>query len=320
MRELFTSTMSNNSMNDVLETINNSSNFRWTTGSSEFEISKYPTDAQARESPAFEYNVSSLQTASSQHIPTFSFATIFLVINLCLMIPLTYFNSLIVKMAKREQKKNEQTLLCSVLSVYAKLHIFATIYIIINTNFLISFFYPISEVLGKWYCHMVEVTIHICGMYVGTISLLVAVLRYYFIVHYEQSNPFGREKAIARVLIFHISITFFLSITNSLSNGHVDQMFWENQCWGHKTSFHSEGSSVLDIVPNIICYNREYQIKTFFGEQLSSYMEPILRFACGVSTLSCMAALSNLIELVLYLVTLKHMDRWVIYVKPNVFV
>ena len=141
-------------------------------------------------------DVSLSNPTSCQQLPKPQFATIFLILKLSLMIPLSYFNSLILRMAKRERKKNEQTLLCNVLSGYAKASIFSTFFLIINANGLMSFLYPISRIFGSWYCYFIEVAFHICGMYIGTVSLLVAALRYYFIVHHKQSDRIGREKKI----------------------------------------------------------------------------------------------------------------------------
>ena len=245
----------------------------------------------------------------SNSLPKPQFAAIFLIINLSLMIPLSYFNSLIIRMAKRERKKNEQTLLCLVLSGYAKVSIFSTFFIIINANGLMSFLYPLSRIFGNWYCYSIEVSFHICGMYIGTISLLVAALRYYFIVHHAQNDHIGREKKIAKFIGLYIIVIFITSIVNSVSNGKMDDFFWENQCWGHKNEFKTGESGFLDNIPNLICYNREYEIKEYLGASLGYYFEPMVRFICGISTLFCLLVLSNGIELILYLTTLKHMDR-----------
>ena len=254
-------------------------------------------------------DVSSSNTAPCQHLPKPQFAAIFLILNLSLMIPLAYFNSLVIRMAKREKKKNEQTLLCNILSGYAKVSIFSTFFVIINANGLMSFLYPLSRIFGTWYCYSIEVAFHICGMYIGTLSLLVAGLRYFFIVHHERNHRIGREKKVAKFVVLYIATIFSTSIVNSLSNGKMDQTFWENQCWGHKNEIQTVESGFLNSIPNVLCYNREYEIKDYIGASLSYYFEPMLRFTCGISTLFCLLVLSNGIELILYLTTLKHMDR-----------
>lgn len=258
------------------------------------------------------YTTPIIETISSNSNPTPEFSTIFLVINLALMIPLSYFNTLIIRMAKREKKKNEQTLLCKVLSIYARVNIFSTFFVIINANGVMSFVYPVSQTFGAWYCYAIEILLHISGMYVGTISLLVASLRYYFIVHHDQVDRNGREQKITRFVVIYIAINSITSIVNSLTNGIVDDSFWEKQCFGHKNEvFHNKKQehSFVDVIPNLVCYNREYQLRYYIGVNLNHYFEPILRFFCGISTLFCLLILSNGIELVLYLITLRHMDR-----------
>ena len=173
-----------------------------------------------------------------------------------------------------------------------------------------SFVYPVSQIFGTWYCYTMEILLHISGMYAGTIGLLVASSRYYFIVHHDPFDRNRGDKKITKFIILYIDIIFITSIVNSLSNGIMDDFFWENQCFGHKTELNiKEGGGFLDVIPNFLCYNREYQLKYYIGVNLSYYFESVLRFFCGISTLFCILILSNGIELVLYLITLKHMDR-----------
>ena len=250
----------------------------------------------------------------SQNTPTFEFAMVFLSINLCLMIPFIYFHILILRMTKREEKKNEQILLCKMLSIYAKVSPLLVLFLITNLHGIMSFIYPAAETFGTWYCYVTKFASYFTALYIGTISLLAAILRYYFIVHHNKGSNTGRENIIKKCVVIHIVISFVMSLIKLLSNGDGDsnQRLWANQCWGHNIEVSKLENDTLSGISNFFCVNRHYQIEYYIGAQFSKYFEPILRFFCGGSNLFYGLLLSNSVELVLYLMTLKHMDRCVL--------
>ena len=228
----------------------------------------------------------------------------FLLICLVFMIPQIYLHSLIIKMTRRETKKNKQPMLCKALKGYAiALPVFQLIcggY----THIIIPHMYPPAETIGSWFCFSIEYIYHYFVMYGVIFSLLVGVMKYLWIVHNDKMIRVGETKAISLLLMSHFAIPLVLSFVNLVSNGNKDHVNVVDQCWGNTEQTENDENGVLDY----FCYYRRYQIKEYIGENAGNFFEPVLRVTCGCMKIFYFLSISNIIEFVVYFYLWKHLN------------
>ena len=228
----------------------------------------------------------------------------FLSINCAFMLPEVYLHSLIIKMTRRETKKKEQPLMCKALMCYA---IALPVFQIISWAYtfgIIPHMYPPAETIGTWFCFSVEYIIHYGAIHIGMFSLLVAVMKYLWIVHNDKMKLHGEAKAIALFLILHFGIPLIVSLINLVSNGNKDHMWVVEQCWGNPVEAENDENGLLDY----FCYYRQYQIKKYIGENAGNFFEPVLRATCGCLKIFYFLCILNIIEFVLYAYLCKYLN------------
>ena len=69
---------------------------------------------------------------------------------------------------------------------------------------LTDFLHPLHEILGRWVCSYYWFVEKIAIQMIGSHSLFVAILRYFFIVHDEKVIKYGKEKL--KSLFWYVSI------------------------------------------------------------------------------------------------------------------
>ena len=229
---------------------------------------------------------------------------VFFTINLVFTIIQIYFHSLIIKMTWRETKKNKQLMMCKALMGYA---IALPVFEIICSSYALIIMpnmYPPAETIGPWFCFTTEYIFHYVIIYTGIFSLLVAVMKYLWIVHNDKMKIFGEAKAISLFLILHFAIPLVVSFINLVSNGNKDHMNVVDQCWGHTEQTENDENALLDY----FCYYRRYEIKQYIGENASHFFEPVLRVTCGCLKIFYFLSLFNILEFVVYFYLWKHLN------------
>ena len=181
----------------------------------------------------------------------------------------------------------------------------------LSVNGIISYTYPAAEILGIWYCHTFE-TLSIFGtVYVGIFSVLAAAMRYWFIVKNEKAESIGKEKCKRIFLFVHLAIPLVMAPLHAVSNGEPVHNFWLNQCWGHPMQNTVVESGLWKKIGDNLCFNREYEIESYTGAVAGRFFEPVLRGVCGGLTIFTVIFLSNTVELIVYVMLFKHIDRYV---------
>ena len=266
---------------------------------------------------SFGHNLVNLQypvnisNTIDHNLPSSRFASFFLVLNICLLVPSVYLHFLIVRMVGREKKKVGGTLHGNALAIYAKFVIFTQLMVIININGIMSYIYPASNNVGSWYCYTVEISFHVMGVYTGIFSLLLATMKYWFVVHNEHAKKVGVERSQMVFIIIHILVSTILPLFNAVSNGDVDHYYWVNQCWGNQVGNLEIENNFWNIVGEEFCYFRTYQLNYYIGAAASEFWETCLRILCGGVTMFYILLFSNILELIIYLKLFKHIDRYV---------
>ena len=147
------------------------------------------------------------------------------------------------------------------------------------------------------------------GMYIGAFSLFAVTLKYVFIVKGNQAKSFGEEKARTIVFVLHLVIPIIISGFNAVSNGNIDLVFWVDICWSHNQTIENIDSGIFENIGDFFCSNRQYQVATYFGENAANVLETILRATCGSLKILYLAFWSNLVEIILYTMLVKHVNR-----------
>ena len=234
----------------------------------------------------------------------------FLAIDIILIIPKLYFHFLKRAMLNRENKKKGQNLMKNLLKGYVWTVPTSFLVIAIYINVLTAYLEPPSLWIGVWFCSVFEVIGHINIVYIGGFSLWAALIKYWFIVHNKKATNFGEAKARKILLVSHIVVPVTLSSLNSISNGRRDQIFWVDHCWGQTKDL----SGIADeSEPNpfvkLLCFDRNYTLPSYFGENIDDVATKTLRVTCGGLKLLYFIFLSNMIEFFLYFLIFRYLNR-----------
>ena len=254
---------------------------------------------------------SSNEDISHKYLMRYEFSVFFLVINLILLIPMFYFCKLLRLMVHRENAKKEVTFLDKVLLCFGYAMPISMVSWVCVVNGVFTFIYPTSETFGPWFCYIFEVTGHFIAVYLGVLSLIAAIMRYKHIVGNKKGKCVTTEAQKTKFLTIHVTIPTVVALLNALSNGDHDGSFWIRQCWGH----HEEHSTLdpenkfISYLADISCYNRKYELEEYLGATAANAIEPILRFVCGGLSLFYMVYMANVVELILYVLIFRHVNR-----------
>ena len=134
-------------------------------------------------------------------------------------------------------------------------------------------------------------------------------MKYWFIVYTSKANKVGIDLSLTISITIHLSMSVVLPLLMAVSNGDTDNQYWVNKCWGHDVRI--ANPSFWNSLGKAFCYYRDYHLDYYIGQQASEILEPCLRVLCGGLVFLLALILLNLIEFVLYVLLLKHIDRYV---------
>lgn len=170
---------------------------------------------------------------------------------------------------------------------------------------LTDFIHPLNEILGQWVCSIYWFEEKISTQMVLCHSLVVALLRYVFIVHDKNVSVIGKEKL--KKLFWYLSICVptltLLWVATDLED--LDTSPWINRCNGndHKKFLLQSWSSLGFIKTNFHIQN----------DQMIGYKEKVfivLRKISKIAQRLWMIILSsNIGEGIIYYKVIKHMIR-----------
>ena len=227
--------------------------------------------------------------------PTIS--TVFHVIDFSLFPPIIYLHYLIILMLRRDKKKKGNILIKSVLQVYCLIVPVSSVAMYVYTDVLLMFIDIPFNVLGKWFCNMIQLVTYFGGIYVGSFSLTAALMKYWFIVKSVKAKKFGEKKATVLFLVLHLAFSITTSVLNMISTGNEDMMYWINRCWNKEMS------------NDLFCLSHEYDTIKYFGEEIANNLKAILRSICGCLTIINFVVFGNIAELILYTTIWRNINR-----------
>ena len=164
----------------------------------------------------------------------------------------------------------------------------------------IEFIHPANEVIGNWFCFVGSFICHLWLYIVLFHSFIVALMRYFFIVHQEKVEAYGKEK-VKRIFFFlSFLVPLTLDIWNQLNFRELDGISVVNRCYGmnHKT-FLIEASTSNTAKLSLCKYEN-------FEEDVAHGLRYV---SCFTSTFITVLMGFNLTESVIYCMTFSHIRR-----------
>ena len=183
-----------------------------------------------------------------------------------------------------------------------QIHLIQAIAIIIYFAFSIPFWNLTSNIpglssyTGEWFCY-VAIFINIYGFYIITFnSLLVAVMKYTFIVHYQKVLMFGENKAkkVFLSLIFTVPFTFAIMtcLTKDI-DGYSDLV----SCFGLTDIFKKKYNTWEKRVQKFFMCNIDWSERDI-SEKYEWYV--IQQIFCGIKSVIGLVVNTNFPEAYLY--------------------
>ena len=231
-----------------------------------------------------EMNSSTLQPLDT------TFVAIFLLTLGALCIVAMYLHYLVLIMAKRDS-----SIVTCLLPDFALNFLVGgpAAYILFSIVTLLSD--PAAEVIGIWFCHVGSIIMHVWMYKVLVFSLLVALLRYLYVVHNEKIMGYGlpRVERIFRILYWAVPIGL-TTLHFGLRNDYVF-MAAINRCYGWSLSgWYKTGRH--------FCFVMDHGFPNRFAEYG-------FRSLCMFNVVVRMLLFSNIAEAVIYYRIHVHLKR-----------
>jgi len=166
---------------------------------------------------------------------------------------------------------------------------------------------PLNEIIGDWYCNFGWFMIYFCWNIASLNSLIIAMMRYCFIVH---SDTFARgdnkRKAKRCFLIISVLIPLMMVVWSGVEGSELDMMSFINKCYGkHHKTFLIE-TSTLDVMQRNFCAFDSYDTA---GGILGQIWAMFRRISCIGRTVVLILTALNVTEAIIYYATFSHINR-----------
>ena len=174
-------------------------------------------------------------------------ATLFLGIKLCLLIVGEY---LLIKVYRLMKEENGITKQITQLLVYVQFF-FWPIWIVFAYS--TAFIYPMKDVVGEWYCYLGSFLFYFLGNIIISHSFISAFARYFFILHQDKVNLYGRQEVKRFFLLLSVLLPLLMALRESLIGSELDSMSFINKCHGKYHNVFLIDSSTVDAAKRNFC-------------------------------------------------------------------
>ena len=262
--------------------------------------------------PPVSSTISAIIDSPDQNFVSPIISSLLLIINTFLTIPMGYLHYLIASMIKRDKNKKGHTLIGSVLRVYTIIVPFTFFAMVLYANILLNYVDPPSGVLGEWFCHIFQPWSQFSGMYIGQFSLVLSMMKYWFVVKSIKAKRFGEKKATVIFLVVHLVVPILASGLILITDVSEDAAGALGKCYWVKGRMHEQPKSnikqidFLEQAADYLCFNHKYDSWSGTVNGLKS----LLRFICGGLRLFKLVVFGNVIEILLYIWIFKHVNRY----------
>ena len=168
-----------------------------------------------------------------------------------------------------------------------------------------DFVHPLNVVVGQWYCFSGWFIFWYCWTTISFHSFLVALMRYFFIVHDKKVEAYGKDSAKKWFFLLSIIIPTVLTIWGILENAELDATSFINKCYGkHHKKFLLETSTLHTIKRNFC------EFETFEGDgPFGKIFATLKRITCITKTIFFLVMGFNFTEAIVYYKIFRHINR-----------
>ena len=186
--------------------------------------------------------------------------------------------------------------------VFANSTLFPVLIILLNVT---NFIHTLPPIVSIYICPVVRFTLYFTCNMVSFHSFLSATMRYYFIVHTEKVNIFGKEKVKSIFCVLSILIPFVVTIWKVIDGSEVDAMSFINKCYGRQHKVFLIETSTVNVFKKSFCEVEGYEELKGVNKIISLGKQII----CAASTITMLAMGSNLTEGFIYYKLFSHMNK-----------
>ena len=168
-----------------------------------------------------------------------------------------------------------------------------------------DFLHPINEIIGEWYCDLGWFVLYTSWFIMSFHSLIVAAMRYLFIIQEKKVEIYGKEKVRKIFHFLSFFLPFLLMIWSIMDKSDVDAMSFFNKCNGNHHKVFLLDTSTLNVAKRNFCEHVEYHDEGSLGRIIAAFK----RCACIIRTLFILLMGFNFVEIYIYFKILTHIYR-----------
>ena len=183
--------------------------------------------------------------------------------------------------------------------------IFLPIWLVYQTS--TEFVHPLNEIVGHWFCTFGWFFIHLFGTIIAFHSFVVALMRYFFIVHQTKIERYGKKKIKNIFLWISVIIPLILVLWGATNGSDLDVMTVVNKCYGKDIKVFLVETSTTEVLKSKFC---EYDSDDWLGfGSLGKVIAMFRRVSCIAHTTVLVLMTVNFSEGILYFRILSHVNR-----------
>jgi hypothetical protein len=175
------------------------------------------------------------------------------------------------------------------------------VFMITITNFI----HPLQDIFGKWFCFTSWIFLYFSMNLIFSHSFIVAMMRYFFIVHSKKVNVMGKEKVKKLFHLFSILLPTLVTLGQITKSTDGQSISFVNKCYGkhHKTFLIETSTSNV--------FKKNFCEINFYGDakEPAQIIGLLMQFLCVVSTTTMIIMGTNLTEGIIYARLFSYMRR-----------
>ena len=171
---------------------------------------------------------------------------------------------------------------------------------------LTDLIHPLNDILGQWICSSYWVIIKISIQIIAHHSLIIALIRYVFIVHNDKVVAYGKEKLKKLFWYLSIGIPIFNLLWIATDLIRIDTNIAINRCNGvDHERFRIQSWSSLGLI------KKNFETLQIYHDNnnLSIFIAALRRISKVVQRVWMILLASNIIEGIIYFKLIQHMRR-----------
>ena len=180
--------------------------------------------------------------------------------------------------------------------------------ILIFFDLTINLIHPINAVIGDWYCSFGWLLYSFSTKFVLNYSFFAALMRYFFVIHNDAVNTYGKEKFKRHFLHFSLIACVFGVIVEGIDNRELSRLSFINKCYGKDHKVFLIESSTLHVLQRKF-WEIESDAFVKYGEILDHLISTVLRVIRMVKNSIFLLTGFNVMEGILYFKVFLHMQR-----------